>query len=172
MSRQENPTTVTHKCAITILSLDAPTAWITYSGALKARFTDPGADAKNYQRMMNLKYEGDTHAYLTKFMELNTSGQALGFGERSAVRKALPHKVVDTMNVWRGNRVLADDEFINQLKTAGANYEEDLATAAAAQPTRRQLPLKSDRKSPKSTVGRLWASWKEALAGIVQSAID
>ncbi|KAG6103023.1 hypothetical protein E4U31_003111 [Claviceps sp. LM219 group G6] len=103
--------------------LDAPIAWISYSKALKARFTNPGADAKNYQRMLKLKYEGDTHDYPTQFMELNTSGQALGFGERSAIHRALPEKVVDTMHVWRKGRILTDNEFFDQLKVAGANHE-------------------------------------------------
>ncbi|KAG6242855.1 hypothetical protein E4U25_002756 [Claviceps purpurea] len=131
-------------------------------------------DAPPYQRMLSLKYEGDTHAYLTKFLELNTSGQSLGLGERSAIRKALPHKIVDTMNIWRGGRVLSDNEFIDLLKTAGANYEEDRATSAASQLTRRRppLPLKTDKGTPKSTIGNFWTSLKEALAGIVQSAID
>ncbi|KAG6095280.1 hypothetical protein E4U14_008289 [Claviceps sp. LM454 group G7] len=73
-------------------------------------------------------------------MELNTLGQALGFGERSAIRRALLDKVVDTMNVWRKGRILTDNEFIDQLKVAGANHEEDLATAAAAQPTAHTTP--------------------------------
>ncbi|KAG6121249.1 hypothetical protein E4U13_005150 [Claviceps humidiphila] len=124
-----------HMAEVRYYDLDAPTAWTSYSKALKARFTDSGADAKNYQRMLKLKYEGDTHDYPTQFMKLNTSGQALGFGERSAIRRALPDKVVDTMNVWRKGRILTDNDFIDQLKVAGANHEEDLATAAAAQPT-------------------------------------
>ncbi|CCE33486.1 uncharacterized protein CPUR_07411 [Claviceps purpurea 20.1] len=163
-----------HWAEIRNYDLDAPTAWDTYSAALVQRFTDPGANEKNYQKMLSLKYEGDTHAYLTKFVELNTSGQSLGLGERSAIRKALPHRIVDTMNIWRGGRVLSDNEFIDLLKTAGANYEEDRATSAATQPTRLQppLPLESDKGQTKSTIGRLWASLKEALAGIVQSAID
>ncbi|KAG6142336.1 hypothetical protein E4U12_003452 [Claviceps purpurea] len=126
-----------HWAEIRNYDMDAPTAWETYSEALIQRFTDPGANEKNYQRMLALRYEGDTHAYLTKFLELNTSGQPLGLGERSAIRKALPHKTVDTMNIWRGGRVLSDNEFIDLLKTAGANYEEDRATTAATQPTRR-----------------------------------
>ncbi|KAG6229298.1 hypothetical protein E4U26_000356 [Claviceps purpurea] len=163
-----------HWAEIRNYDLDAPTAWDTYSEALIQRFTDPGANEKNYQRMLSLKYEGDTHAYLTKFLELNTSGQSLGLGERSAIRKALPHKIVDTMNIWRGGRVLSDNEFIDLLKTAGANYEEDRATSAASQLTRRRppLPLKTDKGTPKSTIGNFWTSLKEALAGIVQSAID
>ncbi|KAG6212169.1 hypothetical protein E4U35_000094 [Claviceps purpurea] len=163
-----------HWAEIRNYDLDAPTAWETYSEALIQRFTDPGANEKNYQRMLSLKYEGDTHAYLTKFLELNTSGQSLGLGERSAIRKALPHKIVDTMNIWRGGRVLSDNEFIDLLKTAGANYEEDRATSAASQLTRRRppLPLKTDKGTPKSTIGNFWTSLKEALAGIVQSAID
>ncbi|CCE34507.1 uncharacterized protein CPUR_08439 [Claviceps purpurea 20.1] len=163
-----------HWAEIRNYDLDAPTAWETYSEALIQRFTDPGANEKNYQRMLSLKYEGDTHAYLTKFLELNTSGQSLGLGERSAIRKALPHKIVDTMNIWREGRVLSDNEFIDLLKTAGANYEEDRTTSAASQLTRRRppLPLKTDKGTPKSTIGNFWTSLKEALAGIVQSAID
>ncbi|KAG6033049.1 hypothetical protein E4U40_005677, partial [Claviceps sp. LM458 group G5] len=103
-------------------------------------------------------YEGDTHNYLTQFTELNTSGQALGFGERNAIRRALLEKVTEM-----------------QYKQAGLNYEENEANAAAAQPPRRRLPVKTEKESkesPKSTVGNLWASLKEALAGIVAGVYE
>ncbi|KAG6018525.1 hypothetical protein E4U40_000209 [Claviceps sp. LM458 group G5] len=165
-----------HWAEVRDYDFDDPIAWETYSTALKKRFTDTAVHEKNYQKMLALRYEGDTHAYLTKFLELNTSGQRLGLGERSAIRRALPHKIVDTMNIWRGSRVLSDNEFVDFLKTAGANYEEDRATAAVTQLSRRQaaapLATKPDKEVPKSTIARIWASLKEALAGIVQSAID
>ncbi|KAG6095281.1 hypothetical protein E4U14_008290 [Claviceps sp. LM454 group G7] len=37
-----------HMAEVRHYDVDAPTAWTSYSKALKARFTDPGADAKNY----------------------------------------------------------------------------------------------------------------------------
>ncbi|KAG6019763.1 hypothetical protein E4U40_006701 [Claviceps sp. LM458 group G5] len=82
------------------------------------------------------------------------------------------------VNTWTKGRVgrhLTDSQFIEQYKKAGLNYEENEANAAAAQPPRRRLSVKTEKESKesqKSTVGNLWASLKEALAGTVQSAID
>ncbi|KAG6121530.1 hypothetical protein E4U12_000956 [Claviceps purpurea] len=167
-----------HLAEVRHYDLDDPTAWTTYSEALQARFTDKGADAKNYQKMMRLTYEGDTHNYLTQFTELNTSGQALGLGERNTIRRVLPDKLTEMVNTWTKGKHLNDNQFIEQYKKAGQTYEESEANAAAAelpQLPRRRLPVKTDKEfkeSPKSIVGKIWASLKEALAGIVQSAID
>ncbi|KAG6042458.1 hypothetical protein E4U33_001899, partial [Claviceps sp. LM78 group G4] len=96
-------------------------SWASYSKALKERFTDKGEDAKNYHRMMQLKYDGDTNDYLTQFTELNTSGQPLGFHERSTIRKALPYKIVDRMQTWKQGKSLTDAEFISAQMSLGGH---------------------------------------------------
>ncbi|KAG6040173.1 hypothetical protein E4U39_007310 [Claviceps sp. Clav50 group G5] len=125
--------------------------------------------------MIDLVYKGDTNDYLTQFLELNTSGQALGLGERRMIRKALPKEVVDMVHIWHKNKKLSDDEFIDTLKEAGFLHENSIADEAAdttKRPKPRQVPPKPDKDAPKSIVGRLWSSLKEALTGIAQASID
>ncbi|KAG6123951.1 hypothetical protein E4U38_008390 [Claviceps purpurea] len=152
-----------------------PDTWTSYSKAFKVRFTDKAEDSKNYTQMMELQYKGDTDEYLTQFLELNTSGQALGLGERRRITRVLPREIVRMADTWNRGKILSDDEFIETLMEAGFLHENSVADEAAdtsTRPKHRQPSSKPDKDTPKSIVGRIWSSLKEALTGIVQAAID
>ncbi|KAG6080170.1 hypothetical protein E4U15_003436, partial [Claviceps sp. LM218 group G6] len=80
LTRQESPVTSTNvgtsahftkparfsgKDLTTFRLIDS---WTSFEADFNVRFTDKGADAKNYQRISKLKYDGDTNDYLTQSM--------------------------------------------------------------------------------------------------------
>ncbi|KAG6043784.1 hypothetical protein E4U17_000843 [Claviceps sp. LM77 group G4] len=155
-----------------------PDTWTSYSRDLIERFTDISLNDKNHKKMEALVYQGDIHDFLTQFEELNTSGHGLGFFERRLIYQAIPQRIIDLLFARHLEEPKSDHDFIKALKEAGTAYNRIPSvgtgvSTSTSRPKPRVPTSKTDTKSfPKPGGPKVWASTKEALVGIDQSAID
>ncbi|KAG6038830.1 hypothetical protein E4U39_007997 [Claviceps sp. Clav50 group G5] len=153
--------------------------WVLYSKALEIRFTDKTKASKDYDRLLELKYEGDISQYLLEFMELHESGQPLGTGLRRQITKAIPQKISELVYSTHGRDPESDEDYINALEVAGEYYERMVVDGIL--PGSGTTPSKSDQQSSSTRTTKdarkpggvkRWPSLKEAFQGIDQTSID
>ncbi|KAG6114573.1 hypothetical protein E4U13_003291 [Claviceps humidiphila] len=91
------------------------------------RFTDAAEASTNFERMINLDYEGDTAKYLTDLLQLNDVVGYCGLPFRTHVARKLPKQIIRLVYSAGGNVPEDDDEFVKAIATAGRLYEKMLA---------------------------------------------
>ncbi|KAG5938901.1 hypothetical protein E4U59_003527 [Claviceps monticola] len=153
--------------------------WDLYSKALEIRFTDKTKASKDYDRLLELKYEGRISQYLLEFLELHESGQPLGIGLRRHITKTLPLKISELVYNKYGRDPESDEDYINALEVAGEYYErmvlDGILPASVTAPSKSDQQPSSTRTtkdSRKSGGTQRWPSLKEALQGIDQASIN
>ncbi|KAG5977080.1 hypothetical protein E4U56_000484 [Claviceps arundinis] len=102
-------------------------SWTSYCTAIKDRFTDAAEASTNFERMINLEYEGDTAKYLTDLLQLNDVVGYCGLPFRTHVARKLPKQIIRLVYSAGGNVPEDDDEFVKAIATAGRLYEKMLA---------------------------------------------
>ncbi|KAG6105211.1 hypothetical protein E4U13_008006 [Claviceps humidiphila] len=149
--------------------------WDSYTKALEIRFTDKTKASRDYDRLLELKYEGNISQYLLEFMELHESGQPLGTGLRRQITKTIPRKISELVYSKHGRDPESDEDYINALEVAGEHYErmvvDGILPASGITPSK-SSSTRTTKDSSKSGGVKRWPSLKEAFQGIDQTSID
>lgn len=173
-----------------------PDQWDKFCKDLKRRFTDPAQRDKDANKMMQLKYNGDISAYLTRVRDLNRTLRWSGPMFQSFIKSRIPKKIVEMIYNHRGKIPKDDAEFLKEVKRAGLVYEsmlldssvaekeqsgsakeqskadrrkEHTSSASSSQPSKKRGQKAS---APGSSKDQTWSSVKEALQGVDQADID
>ncbi|EFY92551.1 hypothetical protein J3458_011633 [Metarhizium acridum] len=102
-------------------------SWDSYSAALQARCKDINEASRNYERMKELQYQGDTEDYLAKLLDLNDLVCWSGFSLRMHIMQTLPDEITRLVYTRRGKLPETDEDFLNAISEAGRIYETMLS---------------------------------------------
>lgn len=103
-------------------------SWDSYSAALQARFKDTKEASRNYKRMRELQYQGDTAKYLDEFLYLNESVRWSGISLQTHIKQTLPHEITYLVYARRGKMPKTDEDFLDAISEAGRIHESMLSS--------------------------------------------
>ncbi|KAK4220419.1 hypothetical protein QBC38DRAFT_462666, partial [Podospora fimiseda] len=144
--------------------------WTIFVEAITKRFTNPAAEHVAFRKMKELKYKGDTQAYITELQDLNEDVRWSGPSLQDLVCRALPAEITRMVYSRRSGLPKEDDEFFLAIQEAGIIHENIAAnpgisaSSGKGTPVSTQEHLKSGRpqgKEQRSASGPSPSSKKE-----------
>ncbi|KAA8893354.1 hypothetical protein FN846DRAFT_914141 [Sphaerosporella brunnea] len=101
---------------------EQPHTWDALEIDIRRRYLNPFEGSRALRELQQLKYEGDTHAFLTKFDLLNADAELTGHVYQQTLLKTLPKNITTRISLYE--KTDSDAVFREYVLKAGVDTED------------------------------------------------